>query len=145
MCCFKLISTDTSGFSCLVGSLCKLCDFFITAYNVEDDGRLKPEVGDSLTFLPASFAVLSDTTKDYLRYPNSCCSGPSRPRTLLRLVHVQPPARNKVDGAMEAALERGGEGDGAPSAEIEGRHQGEREEEIFYFPSGLDERSVTLA
>lgn len=63
-------------------------------------------------------------------------------------MHVQPPAENKVDGVMEGALGRGGEGDEAPSAEIEVRHRGETEEVIFfffYFPPGLDERSVTLA
>ncbi|KAG7238996.1 hypothetical protein INR49_030261 [Caranx melampygus] len=45
-----------------------------------------------------------------------------------QLVHVQPPAENKVDEMMEAAMESGGEGDEAPSAEIEVRHQGETEE-----------------
>ena len=33
--------------------------------------------------LPASLSVLSDTTKDYLCYSNSCCSRPSRPRMML--------------------------------------------------------------
>lgn len=61
-------------------------------------------------------------------------------------MHVQPPAENKVDGVMEGALERGGEGDEAPSAEIEVCHWGETEEVIFfYFPPGLDEHFVTLA
>ena len=48
---------------------------------------------------------------------------------------------------MEAASERGGKGDEAPSTEIEVRHQGETEDffYFFYFPPGLDERSVTLA
>ena len=50
-------------------------------------------------------------------------------------MHVQPPAENKVDGVMEAVPGREGEGDGAPSAEIEVRHRGETEEVIFLFPS----------
>lgn len=50
-------------------------------------------------------------------------------------MHVQPPAENKVDGVMEGTLGRGGEGDGAPSAEIEVRHWGETEGVIFFFIS----------
>lgn len=63
-------------------------------------------------------------------------------------MHVQPPAENKVDRVMEGALESEGEGDEAPSAEIEVRHRGETEGVIFFFlnfPPGLDECSVTLA
>lgn len=47
-------------------------------------------------------------------------------------MHAQPPAENKVDEVMEAAMESGGEGDEAPSAEIEVRHRGETEEVIFF-------------
>ncbi|KAK1896447.1 Forkhead box protein I1 [Dissostichus eleginoides] len=36
-----------------------------------------------------------------------------------QLVHVQPPAENKVPGVMEGALNREAEGDEASSAEIE--------------------------
>lgn len=51
-------------------------------------------------------------------------------------MHVQPPAENKVDGVMEAASGRGGEGDEAPSAEIEVRHWGGTEtEEVIFFIS----------
>lgn len=64
-------------------------------------------------------------------------------------MHVQPPAENKVDGVMEGVLENGGEGDEAPSTEIEVRHRGRNRRSdfffFFYFPPGLDERSVTLA
>ncbi|TKS74743.1 hypothetical protein D9C73_008826 [Collichthys lucidus] len=41
------------------------------------------------------------------------------PRMPLSSCTFQPPAENKVDGVMEGALEKGGEGDEAPSAEIE--------------------------
>lgn len=64
----------------------------------------------------------------------------------------KPPAENKVDGVMEGVLEKGGEGDEAPSAEIEVRHRGRNRRSdrvrvffFYYFPPGLDERSVTLA
>lgn len=55
-----------------------------------------------------------------------------------QLAHVQPPAENKVDGVMEGALARRGEGDEAPSADIEVRHWGETEKVIYFlflFPS----------
>lgn len=48
-------------------------------------------------------------------------------------MHVQPPAENKVDGVMEGALESEGEGDEAPSAEMEVCHRGETEEDFFFF------------
>lgn len=115
----KIASTQTFGPRSLTKYLAK--SHKLQVFNA--DGILKPGLGESL----ASHSVLSDTPKDYLRSPNSCYSGPSRPENAAQLVHVQPPAENKVDGVMEGALESEGEGDEAPSAEIEIRHRGKTE------------------
>ncbi|KAI3368304.1 hypothetical protein L3Q82_008017 [Scortum barcoo] len=57
-------------------------------------------------------------------------TGAIKAENAAQLVHVQPPAENKVDGVMAAALEREGEGDEAPSAEIEQEEEEEEEEAV---------------
>lgn len=97
---------------------------------LEDDGRLKLEAGDSLTSLSASLSLLSDTTKDYLRYLTAAIAGhQGRERCSARACSTSCGEQSRrSDGG---SVGRGGEGDEAPSAEIEVRHRGRNRRSDF--------------
>lgn len=94
--------------------------------------------------LSASLSVLSDTTKDYLCYSNSCCSRPSRPRMMLSSCMFNLLRRTKYPMWWR---ERwiGKQREMKPHPQRLRSVTGEKQKKWFYFPPGLDERSVTLA